>query len=671
MTNPLLAPWTTPFELPPFDRIQDTDFPEALDAAMEAARAAVAAIADNPAAPDFENTIAALERSDKLLGRIGAALFYRVGTDSTEALRAVQRDYAPKFAAFRTEITMNRALFQRIDALFAQREDLAPAERRVLDLYHRDFVRSGAKLEGEGRARYGAVMARLAELGTAFVQNLQADERSWTLALQPEDLEGLPDFVVSAAAAAAEERGETGHVITLSRSLIVPFLQFSPRRDLRQVAFEAWAARGAKGGETDNAAIVAETLALRKERAALLGYPNFSAYKLAPEMAKTPEAVRALLMQVWAPAKARAEEEAAALTALMAEDGINDSLMPWDWRFYAARLQKRDYAIDEAELKPYLQLDNMIAAAFDVANRLFKLEFAEIDAPKPHPDARIWEVRRDGRHLGLFIGDFFNRIGKNSGAWCSGFRRQSDFDGEVRPIVINVCNFAKPSAGAPALLTFDDARTLFHEFGHALHGLLSDQPYPRISGTAVARDFVELPSQLYEHWLSVPELLRAHARHAETDAPIPQDLVARLRAAETFDQGFATVEYTASALVDLALHSGPTPADPMARQAEVLAELGMPQAIAMRHATPHFAHIFAGDGYSSGYYSYMWSEVMDADAFAAFEETGDPFDRDLAIRLEKHVYAAGGRDEADALYTAFRGAMPAATAMLRKRGLAA
>ncbi|MEO0387479.1 MAG: M3 family metallopeptidase [Pseudomonadota bacterium] len=671
MTNPLLAPWTTPFELPPFDRIQDTDFPEALDAAMEAARAAVAAIADNPAAPDFENTIAALERSDKLLGRIGAAFFNRVGTDSTEALRAVQRDYAPKFAAFRTEITMNRALFQRIDALFAQREDLAPAERRVLDLYHRDFVRSGAKLEGEGRARYGAVMARLAELGTAFVQNLQADERSWTLALQPEDLEGLPDFVVSAAAAAAEERGETGHVITLSRSLIVPFLQFSPRRDLRQVAFEAWAARGAKGGETDNAAIVAETLALRKERAALLGYPNFSAYKLAPEMAKTPEAVRALLMQVWAPAKARAEEEAAALTALMAEDGINDSLMPWDWRFYAARLQKRDYAIDEAELKPYLQLDNMIAAAFDVANRLFKLEFAEIDAPKPHPDARIWEVRRDGRHLGLFIGDFFNRIGKNSGAWCSGFRRQSDFDGEVRPIVINVCNFAKPSAGAPALLTFDDARTLVHEFGHALHGLLSDQPYPRISGTSVARDFVELPSQLYEHWLSVPEILRAHARHAETDAPIPQDLVARLRAAETFDQGFATVEYTASALVDLALHSGPTPADPMARQAEVLAELGMPQAIAMRHATPHFAHIFAGDGYSSGYYSYMWSEVMDADAFAAFEETGDPFDRDLAIRLEKHVYAAGGRDEADALYTAFRGAMPDATAMLRKRGLAA
>ncbi len=673
MTNPLLDTWNTPFSIPPFEAFSDEHFASALDAALSEARQAVEAVAAERAEPTFENTIEALERADTLLSRVASVFFNRAGTDSTDALRAVQREFSPKLAAYQTEVAMNRDLFARIDALFAKRDamDLNEEQKRVLELYHRDFVRSGAQLEGEDRARYGAIVARLAELGTAFTQNIQADESDWTLPLSEDDLEGLPEFVVSAAAAAAEEHGQEGHVITLSRSLIVPFLQFSPRRDLRQKAFEAWTARGANGGETDNLDSVGETLQLREERAKLLGFDTFAEFKLAPQMAKTPEAVRDLLMAVWAPARAKAEEDASRLAAMMAEDGVNDTLAPWDWRYYATKVQKRDFDLDEAELKPYLQLDNMIEAAFDCANRLFGLEFVSIDGPLPHPDARAWEVTRKARHIGIFIGDYFNRIGKRSGAWCSSFRPQSRFDGDVRGITINVCNFAKPAAGAPALLTFDDARTLFHEFGHALHNLLSDVTYPRISGTSVARDFVELPSQLYEHWLSVPEILSRHAVHAETGEPMPQSLLDRLLAAENFDQGFATVEYTASALVDLEFHAGAVPADPMARQAEILADLAMPEAITMRHATPHFAHVFAGDGYSSGYYSYMWSEVMDADAFAAFESAGDVFDKELALKLEEHVYSAGGRAEPDALYLAFRGAMPDVTSLLKKRGLAA
>ncbi|MEM9852252.1 MAG: M3 family metallopeptidase, partial [Pseudomonadota bacterium] len=411
------------------------------------------------------------------------------------------------------------------------------------------------------------------------------------------------------------------------------------------------------------------TLELRQERASLLGYASFADFKLETEMAKTPAAVRDLLMAVWKPAKAAADGDAARLTDLMRQDGVNGPLEPWDWRYYAEKLRKADFDLDEAELKPYLQLDAMIEAAFDCANRLFGLTFHRLDVPLYHPDARAWEVRRGDRHMAVFIGDYFARSSKRSGAWCSRFRAQSALGKEVRPITVNVCNFAKAPAGQPALLTFDDARTLFHEFGHALHSMLSDVTYGFISGTSVARDFVELPSQLYEHWLSVPEVLEKYARHADTGAPMPKDLLDRLLAAENFDQGFATVEYTASALVDLDYHAAPPPADIMARQGEILAGLGMPQAITMRHATPHFAHVFSGDGYSSGYYSYMWSEVMDADAFEAFRETGDAFDAATATRLHDHIYSAGGRADAEELYLAFRGAMPQVEALLRGRGL--
>jgi peptidyl-dipeptidase Dcp len=666
--NPLLAHWDTPFGLPPFAEIDDGQFGPAMDAALDEGRANIAAIAENPEPPSFANTIEALELADATLDRVAGVFFNLAGADSTPAREALQREFVPKFSAYSSEITNNASLFARVADLWDRRDALGLTEEqmRVLYLTHRSFVRSGAALEGDARDRLTEVKGRLAVLGTSFAQNLLADEREWFMELAEEDLEGLPDFVVAAARAAGEEKGAGGPVVTLSRSLIVPFLQFSPRRDLREKALKAWAARGANGGETDNRGIAAETLALRAERAALLGYKNFAAYKLETEMAGSAERVRELLMAVWDPAKRAADADAAVLEEMLRADGVNGPLEPWDWRYYAEKRRMAEHDLDESELKPFFQLDAMIEAAFDCANRLFGLEFVPLEIELYHPDARAWEVTRDGAHVAVFIGDYFARGSKRSGAWCSAMRSQKKLGGDVRPIVVNVCNFAK---GEPALLSYDDARTLFHEFGHALHQMLSDVTYGSISGTSVARDFVELPSQLYEHWLEVPEVLQKHARHAETGEVIPQDLLDRLLAAQTYDMGFATVEYVASALVDLDFHDGAAPGDPMEAQAETLERIGMPRAIGMRHATPQFAHVFAGDGYSSGYYSYMWSEVMDADAFAAFEEVGDAFDPGLAEKLETHILSAGGSEDAAELYTAFRGRMPGVEALLKGRGL--
>jgi peptidyl-dipeptidase Dcp len=453
-------------------------------------------------------------------------------------------------------------------------------------------------------------------------------------------------------------------VITLARSSVEPFLASTPRRELRETAWLAWTARG----ETTNWPIIAETLALRGEQARLLGFASYADYRLADQMAKTPAAVRDLLMRIWEPARARALEEEASLAALARADGI-ERLEPWDWRYYAERLRRERHALSDAEIKPYLPLDRVIAAAFDVARRLFGLTFREVEGlPLPHPDARAWEVRRNGTVLGLFIGDYFARPSKRSGAWASGLNPQQRLWSPERPVIQNTLNLAK---GEPTLLSFDDARTLFHEFGHALHGLLSDVTYPSISGTRVARDFVELPSQLYEHWLSVPDVLAEHARHHSTGEPMPAEIIERLRAAETFNQGFQTVEYLASAIVDMEMHAPEAEGrDPKAIEAETLARIGMPHAIAMRHRSPHFLHVFAGAGYAAGYYSYIWSEVMDADAFAAFEEAGDPFDPALAARLAETVLSAGGRAEPEECYVAFRGRMPGIEPLLAGRGLA-
>ncbi len=665
--NALLSDWNTPFELPPFDEITEDDFGPAFEAALAEARQNIAAIADQTDAPNFANTIEAMERAEATLDRVAGVFFNLSGADSTPALEALQRDLSPKLAAYHSETMMNAALWARVQVLTPS--GLSNEQARVLDLYQKMFRRAGAALEGAEKARFAEIMQRLATLGTGFTQNLLADERDWHMPLAEADLEGLPKDVIAAAKSAAEARGEAGHVLTLSRSLITPFLQFSPRRDLRETAFKAWVARGENGGETDNRAVAVEMLALRDERAKLLGYENFAAYKLDGEMAKTPDAVRGLLMQVWQPAKAAAEADAVRLTEMLHADGINEALKPWDWRHYAAKLQKDMHDLDEAEVKPYFGLDNMIKAAFDVAGRLFGLSFIPLEVPLYHVDARAWEVRKGERHIGVFIGDYFARPSKRSGAWCSRFRAQSALDEVVRPITVNVCNFAKPPEGQPALLTFDDARTLFHEFGHALHSLMSDVTYGLTSGTSVARDFVELPSQLYEHWLSVPEVLKKHARHVETGAAMPENLLKRLKAAENFDQGFATVEFISSAIVDLDFHTGVVPEDLMAAQAASLKALGMPAAITMRHASPHFAHIFSGDGYAAGYYSYMWSEVMDADAFEAFEEAGSAFDPETAARLAT-LYAAGGSKNPEQLYTDFRGEMPKVGALLKGRGLA-
>jgi peptidyl-dipeptidase Dcp len=670
MTKALLSPWTAAFGMPPFGAISDADFAPAFATAMDEARANVRAIADNPEPPTFANTIEAMEQADETLGRVLSVFYACAGADANDARDALMRDFSPRLAAYGSEITQNRALFDRIEALWNTCDDLDLTEEqaRVLMLTHRQFVRAGAQLEGAEKDRLAAIKERLAVLGTEFTQNLLADERSWFMPLAEGDLDGLPGFVVSTARAAGVDKGADGPVVTLSRSLIVPFLQFSPRRDLRRKAYEAWTARGANGGKTDNRAIAAEILKLREERAALLGYASFADFKLETEMAKTPQAVRDLLLQVWEPAKSAASQDADVLERMLHADGIDGRLEPWDWRYYAEKRRRAEHDLDEAELKPFFQLDRMIEASFACAHRLFGLEFREMTVPLYHPDARAWEVTRDGAHVAVFIGDYFARGSKRSGAWCSAMRQQKKLGEDTRPIVVNVCNFAK---GDPALLSYDDARTLFHEFGHALHQMLSDVTYESISGTSVARDFVELPSQLYEHWLEVPDVLAEFATHAETGEAMPRALLDRLLAATTYDMGFQTVEYVSSALVDLAFHEGPAPADPMQKQEEVLAGIGMPPAIRMRHATPHFAHVFSGDGYSSGYYSYMWSEVMDADAFAAFEEAGDAFDPDLARRLEQHILSAGGSQEADVLYTAFRGRMPGVDALLKGRGLVA
>ena len=673
MTNVLLSDWTTEFELPPFSEIKDEDFAPAVAAAMDEARANIAAIVDTDEPPTFANTIEALERADARLGRVLGVFFNISGADSTPKREELQREFSPLLAAYGSEITMNQLLFQRIDALWKDRDALGLSEEqmRVLMLTRRGFVRSGAELTGAARDELTTIKERLAVLATQFVQNLLADEREWYMELAPEDLEGLPDFVLTAASAAAKEKGIDGHAITTSRSLITPFLQFSPRRDLREKAYRALSARGANGGKTDNRDIAKEILELREKRAALLGYDSFAAYKLETEMAKTPGAVRDLLMQVWEPAVASANKDAEILAEMMKAEGTNDALEAWDWRYYAEKRRKAEHDLDEAELKPYLQLDRMIEAAFACSTRLFGLEFKELDVTLYHPDARAWEVTRDGKHIAVFIGDYFARGSKRSGAWCSAMRQQQKLEGDIQPIVVNICNFAKPAAGQPALLSYDDARTLFHEFGHALHQMLSDVTYESISGTSVARDFVELPSQLYEHWLEVPEVLEEFATHAETGEPMPADMLQRLLAAQTFDTGFATVEYVSSAIVDLAFHEGTAPNDPMQKQADVLKEIGMPDAIGMRHATPHFAHVFAGDGYSCGYYSYMWSEVMDADAFQAFEQAGGPFDPEMAKKLETYILSAGGSKDAETLYKAFRGRMPGVEALLKGRGLVA
>ena len=668
MTNALLTDWDTPFQIAPFDKISDKDFAPAFQQALAQDMQQTLAIANNPEPPTFANTLEAMMATGQALEKVLSVFYTIAGADSNAEREALMRDFSPKLSAHSSEIYSNKALFARIDALWAEREALAldDEQARVLMLTHRNFIRAGAGLTGAAEARMKEIKERLAVLGTEFSQNLLADERDWQMQLSDSDMEGLPEFLTAAAKAAGSEKGVEGAIITLSRSLVVPFMQFSPRRDLRERAYKAWAARGANGGATDNREPAREMLALRQEMATLLGYQDFASFKLETEMAKTPGHVRQLLEDVWAPAKERAEQDAEVLTAMMHSDGLNGELEKWDWRYYAEKRRKAEHDLDEATLKPYFQLERMIEAAFDCANRLFGLSFEPVDIPLYHSDCRAWEVTRDGEHIALFIGDYFARGSKRSGAWCSAMRSQAKLPKVQAPIVINVCNFAKSD---PALLSYDDARTLFHEFGHALHQMLSNVRYEMVSGTSVPRDFVELPSQLYEHWLEVPEVLQSFATHVETGAAMPGEMLDKVLKAANFDMGFQTVEYVASAMVDLAFHTQDVPEDIIARQDAILQSMGMPPAIGMRHATPQFGHVFSGGYYASAYYSYMWSEVMDADAFAAFEEKGDAFDPDLAQSLEDNILSRGGSDDPEVLYKAYRGRLPGVEALLKGRGL--
>jgi len=674
--NPLLKAWQTPFETPPFAEIQPEHFLPAFEQAFADHSAEIAAITHDPALPDFANTITALERSGKLLSKVSAVFYDLVSAHSNPAILEIDKEVSLRMARHWNPIMMNAVLFGRIAMLHETRASLGLTgeQMRLLERTYTRFRRAGAGLDDAAKARMAEINERVAHLGTSFSHHLLVDEQEWTLELGDGDLAGLSDTFVAAARAAAAERGKPGKaIVTLSRSSVEPFLQSSVRRDLREKVYKAFVARGDNGNANDNNETIVEILKLREESAGILGYPTYAAYRLEDSMAKTPEAVRGLLERVWKPARERALADRDALQELIAEEGGNFALAPWDWRYYAEKLRQRRANFDDAAIKPYLVLDHMIEAAFDCATRLFGITFEERkDIPVWHPDVRVWEVKdRNGQHKALFYGDYFARSSKRSGAWMTSLRDQQRLDGDVAPLVINVCNFAKGADGAPSLLSPDDARTLFHEFGHALHGMLSDVTYPSLSGTSVFTDFVELPSQLYEHWQERPEVLQRFARHYQTGESLPDDLLQRFLAARRFNQGFATVEFVSSALVDLEFHTQPAAAsrDVRAFEKQELEKIGMPAEISLRHRPTQFGHIFSGDHYASGYYSYMWSEVMDADAFGAFEEAGDIFDPATAKRLHDDIYSSGGSRDPEEAYVAFRGREPEPDALLRRRGL--
>lgn len=679
--NPLLQDWQTPYGLPPFAAIQTADFGPAFEVALAQHRAELDAIAAQAEAPTFANTLASFDRSGQLLGRLETVFHALAASATSPELQLVQRALAAPLAAHNNAVYMHQALFRRVDALYQERQALGlkAQELRLLERVHLDFVRAGAKLAGVAQARYAQVMERLAELNTQFAQNVLADESAYRLVLRSEaELAGLPDFVRASAAQAAAERGlgAGDHVVTLSRSHIVPFLTFSERRDLREQAWRAWTSRGEAAGPTDNRAIAQEILTLRNEQARLHGHSCFADFALTDTMAGSHAAVTDLLSKVWQPALAAADGERQALQAMMSSLGHDFALEAWDWRFYAEKVRLARYDLQEAEIKPYFPLDAMVAAAFDCAQRLFGLRFvAKPEVAAYHPDVKVYEVQNgDGSVRGLFLQDNFARTTKRSGAWMNALRwqaRNGRVGEQCLPIIQNNNNFAKGAPGEPTLLSFDDARTLFHEFGHGLHGLLSDVEFERLSGTQVLRDFVELPSQIFEHWMSEPEVLKKHARHYQTGAPIPDALLAKLKAAELFNQGYETVRYTASALVDLAIHSLPDAVAPevVEFEAKTMAAYGLPTAIGMNHRLTHFQHLFSGSSYASGYYVYMWAEVLDCDGHGAFVEAGSAFDPQVAARLRDCILSTGNSVEPGAAFRAFRGRDAVVEPMLKSRGL--
>ncbi len=674
--NPLLKPWTGPNGgVPPFDQVKPELIDPALEQALVAYRADIKQIAENPSPPTFENTVAALEHAGSEFERVATLFEVFASTMNGEEIKALEREWSPKFSAVSDEIIQNEKLFGRIDAIYKARKaaHLTAEQERLLWLTHNRFVKSGAQLGAEQKEELSKINARLATLFTDFGQNLLSDEETGKVVLDSrDDLVGLPESLIEAAATEAEEMGLKGKwVIRNTRSSADPFLTYADRRDLREKVWRMWASRGDNGGETDNNAIVTEILQLRAKKAKLLGFPTHAHWQLSDAMAKNPEKAMDLMLKVWKPAVARVAEEVADMQAIAKERGENLTIEPWDYRFYAEKVRKKKYDLDASELKPYLQLEKLLEAQFWVAEEMYGLSFSEVEGlPTYHPDVRVFDVKdSDGTHVGYWYFDPYAREGKRSGAWMSEYRTQEAFDITVTPIVSNNSNYIKGKPGEAVLISWDDAETMFHEFGHALHGLLSKVKYPTLAGTNVARDYVEFPSQINEHWLSTPEVLNRFALHYQTGEPMPQELIDKVEKAATFNQGFSTVEYLASALIDMKLHlAGDTKIDPRVFEKETLAELGMPSSIVMRHRIPQFAHVFSGDYYSAGYYSYLWAEVLDQDAWNAFKSEGSPYNKEVADRFVKFILSSGNTQEPADAYRNFRGQEPSIKPLLEARG---
>jgi peptidyl-dipeptidase Dcp len=676
--NALLEPWSGPFGgVPPFDRVRVEDFKPALASAMDESLREIERIASDPAPADFENTIAAMERGGRTFDRVTAIYGIFSSTMRSPAFQEVEREMEPKLAEFADRIVQNEKLFARIAAVYEARgrSGLTPEQQRLVWLKHTEFARSGARLGAADKAELSEMNQRLASLYTLFSQNVLADENAYTLILEEADLAGLPESVRAAAAAAAEERGHRGKWAVLNtRSSVEPFLTYSDRRSLRERVWRTFTSRGDNGDAHDNKRLIGEIVRLRDARAKLLGYPSHAHWRLEMSMAKTPEQAISLMEAFWKPAVARVAEEVADMQAIAEHEGAGIAIEPWDYRYYAEKVRKEKYLLDENEVMPYLQLENLREGMFWVAGELLDLHFRPVAGiPVYHPDVRVWEVSDgEGRHVALFYFDPYARADKVSGAWMNAYRNQERFEREVTTIVSNNANFVKGRPGEPVLVSWGDATTLFHEFGHALHGLASNVNYPSLSGTNVDRDYVEFPSQLLESWLMTPEVLGRFARHYRTDEPIPKSLVERIERASKFNKGFDNVEYLSSALVDMRLHLDPAKADDVARfERETLAALGMPRQMTMRHRLPHFGHLFSGDSYSAGYYSYLWADTLSADAFEAFTEAHGPYDKLVADRLREYVFSTGNTVDPAESYRAFRGRDAGIEALMRKRGFGA
>lgn len=674
--NPLLVEWDGPFGgIPPFDRVQLSHFKPALETAMAENLERVKQIASNPESPTFENTIAEMERAGRIMRRVQTIYNIWSSNMNSPEFQPIEREMGPRLAAFSDQIIQNEQLFRRIETVYnaPAKAQLTPEQQRLTWLYYNNFVLAGAKLNAADKEQLSKINQQLAGLFTQFSQNVLAEEISHTVTLKnTSDLAGLPQSLVDAAAANATAMKIPGAwVITNTRSSVDPFLTYSIRRDLREKIWKMFVNRGDNGDEHDNNAVITEILQLRAKRAQLLGYPTHAHWRLDRTMAKTPEKTMELMMAVWKPAIARVHEEVADMQKIAVKEGIS-KIEPWDYHYYSEKVRKAKYDLDQNEVKQYLQLDKLREGMFWVAGELFGFSFIPLtNVPVYHPDVRVWEVKdkTTGKHIGLWYFDPYARTGKRSGAWMNAYRSQERMDGDITTIVSNNSNFVKGKPGEPVLISWDDATTLFHEFGHALHGLSSSVTYPSLSGTAVFRDYVEFPSQLLEHWLSTPEVLQRFAVHYKSGKPIPTNLAQKIENAATFKQGFGTTEYLASALVDMKIHlGGAKKIDPDAFERETLAELGMPSQLVMRHRLPHFLHIFSSDAYSAGYYSYLWSDVITADAFGAFTEAGGPYDKSVASRLYQNVFSVGNTIDPAEGYRKFRGHDAGIDALMKKRG---